>query len=224
MSSEDVATDIGQSVAESIPAQAEKMVPQSEVDKIVGARLARERAQMQSQQGMGGMQSQGYDEEALLAKAQSRMQETFEKQRQEAEFAAHQKQVDEVARQYVERMKQGPELYEDFKEVTQNYNPAAFPQVTLLAAQQDNLPDIMYELSKNPGKLAHLHVLALADREMARAEITKLSKSIKRNEEAVANNVKSPSPLSRLKGSTIAGSDTGKRTVSDLRKDARFKV
>ena len=57
MSSEDVATDIGQNQAEA----QEKMLPQSEVDRIVGARVARERAQMESQyrqqqpaQGMGG--------------------------------------------------------------------------------------------------------------------------------------------------------------------------
>ena len=48
--------------------------------------------------------------------------------------------------------------------------------------------------------------------------MTKLSKSIQRNEEAVNNNQRSPSPLSKLKSSAAAGSDTGKRGISDLRK------
>jgi len=223
MSSEDVAADIGQNQAE----VQEKMLPQSEVDRIVGARVARERAQLESQyrqqsqtQGMGGMQSPGYDEEALLTKATERMQRQWEEQRENQQLEMQKQQVEEVARQYNEKMKQGPELYPDFQEVTGDYNPAAFPQVTILAAQMDNLPDIMYELNKNPTKLTHIHSLALANPEMARKEMHKLSQSIKRNEEALNNSVKSPSPLTKLKSSTVAGSDTGKRSISDLRKQS----
>ncbi len=228
--SEDVATDIGQQVAEQQPVQ-EKMVPQSEVDKLVGAVKAKERQQaeaqyrqMQNQQmngsmGMGGMGApQGYDEDAILEKATQRMQKTLEDQRQAHELEQQKAQVDEVARTYLEKMKQGATLYEDFDQVTKNFKPSKFPQVAIWAAQQDNTPAIIYDLAKNPQKLAQLHVLAVTDPDMAVDEITKLSQSIKRNEEAVNNNVKSPSPLSKLKPSASAGSDTGKRSVSDLRK------
>ena len=147
----------------------------------------------------------------------------IEKQQREAEEAQQKAQIDAVAKDYLERMKQGPELYEDFQEVTKGFSPAKYPQVTILAAQMENTPDIIYELKKNPQKLTHLHVLALTDPEEAQAEMTRLSKSIKRNEEALANNSKSPSPLSKIKTSARAGQDTGKRTVSDLRKDSRFR-
>lgn len=224
--SEDVATDVGQHEAE---AQPEKMMSQPEVDKLVGAVKAKERAQaeaqyrqmmQQSQAGsMGGMQQpQGFDEDALLDRASKRMQSTLDEQRKSYELEQQKAQINEVAHTYLEKMKQGPMLYEDFDQVTKSFKPAKFPQVAIWAAQQDNTPAIIYDLAKNPQKLAQLHVLALTDEEMAVEEMTKLSQSIKRNEEAVNSNVKSPSPLSKLKSSAAAGSDTGKRSVSDLRK------
>lgn len=230
MSSEDVATDIGQQQAEQItPVMQEKMLTQSEVDRIVGAAKAKERAQAEAQYrqhagSMGGMPAQSFDEEAMIEKAAARMEAKLEEQRQAYEMEQHKKQVEGMVHTYLDKMKQGPALYDDFDEVTKSFSPAKYPQITVFASQMDNTPDIIYELKKNPTKLTHLHVLALTDEDEARAEMLKLSKSIKRNEEALANNTKSPQPLSKLKASTVAGSDTGKRTVRDLRADPRFKV
>ncbi len=223
MSSEDVALDVSQQMGEQQPAIAEKMLPQSEVDKLVGAVRAKERQQAeaqyrQQQGGMGGMQSPGFDEEALIQKATARMQQQQDEQRKTLEAKQQQAEVDEIARTYLEKMSQGKEIYEDFDEVTADFNPGAYPQVTIMASQQDNLPDIMYELSKNPQKLTHLHVLAVTNPAQARKEMTKLSQSIKKNDNAIANNVKSPAPLSKLKTSATAGQDNGKRSISDLRK------
>jgi hypothetical protein len=221
--SEDVATDIGQHEADVQPT--EKMVPQSEVDKLVGAVKAKERQQAEAQyrqmlqsQSMGGVQVPGVNEDALLEKATQRMQATLDEQRREQELEQQKAEVDRVAKEYLEKMKQGSTLYDDFDQVTKAFKPGKFPQVAIWAAQQDNTSAIIYDLAKNPQKLAQLHMLALADPELAVDEITKLSQSIKRNEEAVNNNVRSPSPLSKLKSSAAAGSDTGKRSISDLRK------
>ena len=49
-------------------------------------------------------------------------------------------------------MFRGKELYDDFEEVTQDFSPAAYPQVTVMASEYDNLPDIVDELGKNPEK------------------------------------------------------------------------
>ncbi len=223
MSSEDVAVDIGQQQAEAIaPVQQERMVPQSEVDRIVHARVMREREHNSA--GMGGMQQpQGFDRDALLKEAAAMMQSQMEEQRQTQEREQQKAQVDEIARTYIDKMAQGKEIYDDFDDVTGDFSPQAYPQVTILASQQDNLPDIMYELGKNPQKLATLHVLALSNPALARKEMTKLSQSIKKNEQALASNVKSPSPLSRLKHSAQAGQDNGKRTISDMRKDPKYR-
>ena len=51
--------------------------------------------------------------------------------------------------------------------VTKTFKPGNFPQVAIWAAQQENTPAVIYDLSKNPQKLAQLHVLALTDPEMA---------------------------------------------------------
>ncbi len=225
MSSEDVAEDMSQQIAESQPVVQEKMVPQSKVNEIVAAKLARERAEYEAQgRSMGGMhQPAAIDEEALLAKAVAKMQEQQEAQRMAQQEEFDRQQVQKVAEDYLEKMKQGKELYEDFDEVTKSYNPSKYPQVTIMAAQMDNLPDIIYELKKNPQKLTHLHVLALTDPDEAQAELGRLSASIKRNDEALASKVKSPTPLSRLKPSTAAGQDTGKRSIRDLRKDPKYR-
>lgn len=229
MSDIDVATDINQEQAEAqAPVMQEKMIPQSKVNEIVTARLHREREALEEQyrgkQSMGGMPAQSaFDKDALMEEMKSVWRSEIEKQQREAEEAQQKAQIDRVAQEYLEKMKAGPELYEDFQEVTKGFSPAKYPQVTILAGQMDNTPDIIYELRKHPSKLTHLHVLALTDPEEAQAEMTRLSKSIKRNEEALATNSKSPTPLSKLKSSARAGQDTGKRTVSDLRRDPRFR-
>lgn len=225
--SSDVATDIAQHVAEEQQAPAEEMVPQSKVDAIVTARLAREREKaMASMGGMGNQSSQmqpQFDEEALLAKAAERMQQQMDTQRQEYERKVQTEQAEKIAEIYLGKMEEGKGKYPDFEEVTADFSPAAYPQVTVLASQHDNLADIMYELNKNPRKLVDLHVLALTNKQMAQKEMAKLSQSIKQNETAVANNRQSPQPLSKMKASTVAGQDTGKRTISDMRKDPRYR-
>lgn len=220
MSSEDIATEISQQEAEiAAPVAAqEKMVPQSEVDKIVHARIMRERANIAPQ-----MQAPSFDEEALIAKATERMQKQLEEQREAYEQEQQKAQVDKIAETYLEKMALGKELYDDFEDVTADFSPAAYPQVTIMASQYDNLPDIMYELGKNPRKLVDLHVLALTNPPQAKKEMQKLSASIKDNQTALATNVKSPSPLNKLKSSAAAGRDTGKRTIRDLRADPRFR-
>lgn len=221
MSNEDIATDISQQEAVAQPVVQEKMVPQSEVDKIVHARIMREREHSQ----MGGVQQPqaGFDRDALLREAAEMMQQQLEEQREAQERERQKAEVDQIAKTYLDKMSQGKELYDDFEEVTQDFSPAAYPQVTIMASQYDNLPDIMYELGKNPRKLVDLHVLALTNPPQAKREMQKLSQSIKQNEQALINNVKSPSPLSKLKSSATAGQDTGRRTVRDLRKDPKFR-
>lgn len=237
MSSEDVGSDINQQLSETTAAPVqEPMLPQSKVNelvanaKLVSAKKAREemelqyRQQMQAQQGqqMGGMQQAqpqmeqpdfGALIEAKLAEKERAIMESQQRQ-----------QMDELAKDYMQKMEQGETLYPDFKQVTGKYDPAKFYEVTIMAAQMPNTADVMYELNKNPMKLTHLKQLAAIDYGMALDEVQKLSASITRNEEAVQNgNLKSPSPLSRPRAS-IAGADSGKKTIRDLRKLDFLKV
>lgn len=229
--SNDVAPEINQPMVDAPVEQVEqqqaqeRMVPQSEVDKIVSARLARERQRMSPEVGMGGMPANpGFNKEELLQAMDERLR-NFHEEQQQAYVREQQKQyADNVAKRYLDSHAKGKELYNDYAEKTQDITPAAYPQVTILASQYDNMPEILYELGGNPSKLVNLHVLALTNRAQAEREMAKLAESIKANQEAKAQNQKSPQPLSRLKPSVVAGQDSGKRTIRDLRKESRFKV
>jgi hypothetical protein len=147
------------------------------------------------------------------------MQMVQQKQQEEAE-KAHQaqleKEVNEVAQQYFGKLAQGKEMYEDFDAVTANFDPAAFPQLVYLATQADNTAAIIYELQKNPSKLATLATLVERSPAMARAELAKLSQSIKTNEDAKNNLQQAQDPLNRLKPSPV-GTDNGTKTVRDFK-------
>lgn len=168
----------------------------------------------QSQQPQG--QQQGVDTQQVM---QQVMQQLQQKQ-QEDEAKRHQEQIEQevnqVAQQYFGKMAQGKDMFEDFDAITADFNPAEFPQLVFLANQMDNTPAIIYELRKNPGKLADLAVLVEKSPNMARNELSKLSESIKRNDEAKRNLQEPQDPLNRLKPSPV-GTDNGTKNVRDFK-------
>jgi len=127
-----------------------------------------------------------------------------------------------VAQQYFGKMAQGKDMFEDFEAITADFNPAEFPQLVFLANQMDNTPAIIYELRKNPGKLADLAVLIEKSPNMARNELSKLSESIKRNDEAKRNLQEPQDPLNRLKPSPV-GTDNGTKSVRDFKAASYLK-
>lgn len=170
----------------------------------------------QQQQG----QQQGADAQQVIQLVMQQLQQ----QKQEEEQKRHQEQIEQevnqVAQQYFGKMAQGKDMFEDFEAITADFNPAEFPQLVFLANQMDNTPAIIYELRKNPGKLADLAVLVEKSPNMARSEIAKLSESIKRNDEAKRNLQEPQNPLNRLKPSPV-GTDNGQKTIRDF-KSASF--
>lgn len=232
MSSEDVAADLGQQVAENVASPSEKMLPQSEVNKLVGAAKARAEAealarfnQSQAEQpSFGGVaQSQTFDSQAMLEEARRVAQEEWDKKEQERLREMQQAQVNEWGQGFIRNMAQGPAQYKDFDEVVADITPEAFPNVVIEAGRDNNTADIMYELGKNPDKAVRLQQMAQVSQQLFQKEFRKLAESIAANKNALAQNQKAPNPLSRLKSSVVAGSDNGKRTIKDLRKDPKFR-
>jgi len=168
--------------------------------------------QQPQQQG----QQQGVDTQQVM---QQVMQQLQQKQ-QEDETKRHQQQIEQevnqVAEQYFGKMAQGKDMFDDFEAITADFNPAEFPQLVFLANEMDNTPAIIYELRKNPGKLADLAVLVEKSPSMARNELSKLSESIKRNDEAKRNLQEPQDPLNRLKPSPV-GTDNGTKNVRDFK-------
>jgi hypothetical protein len=232
-----VATDESKGSTEAPP---EKMLPVSRVNELIkkakwdGEKKMQEQLeqakqqieQLQGQQAQQPVQQQGASQgqqqqpQQMSPEQLQQIMQMMQQKQQEDEAARHQEQlqreVDEVARQYYGKMAQGKELYEDFEAIASKFDPAAFPQLVFLANQSDNTAAIIYELQKNPSKLAALQVLVERSPNMARDELAKLSQSIKTNLDAKANAQNAKEPLDRLKPSPT-GTDNGARTVRDYK-------
>lgn len=216
-----------------IEAPTEKMLPVSRVNELVKKaklkgrdsmqqqleQLQRENETLKSQQppmggapgvDVDGIRKQVYDD--LVAQLQNQQEAQAQEQLQ--------KEAEKLAQDYHGKMSSGKEQFEDFEEIMGEFNPAAFPQLVYLANNTDNTPAVMYELAKNPQKLATLSVLSERDPRAAQSMINKLSQSIKVNEQAKAQEKSVNEPLGRMQSSP-AGQDTGSMaslSVKDMRK------
>ena len=183
-----------------------------ELEQLKAQQAQPQEAPQQSQQAA----PQGIDPaqlQQLVAQQISQQQE--EQMRKQHEEQLH-REVTQVAQQYHGKMEQGRSLYDDFEAVTADFNPAEFPQLVWMANELDNTAAVIYELRKNPGKLAQLATLVKESPGIARSEMSSLSQSIKRNEEAKRNLQEPQDPLNRLKPSPV-GTDNGQKTIKDFK-------
>jgi len=197
--------------------QQEKMLKQSEVNELVG-RLKQEAyakglrdAQGQSspapQQSMGGMPQ--------ITEDQVRQMIADEAQKQSQMAAAH-----NTLNSFVQQMSSGKGKYSDFDETVATLGDMKnLPHIVEMAADTGIAGDVMYELGKNPGKVASLMTLAYINPHLAKSEMKKLSDSIKQNQTA-QETPQAKEPLSQIKSSTV-GMDNGMPTVRDLKKKYR---
>lgn len=170
--------------------------------------------QQMQQQPQG--QPQGVDQQQVMQQIMQQLQMKQQEEQEKREREQLEQEVNQVAQQYFGKMAQGKDMFEDFEAITADFNPAEFPQLVFMANQMDNTPAIIYELRKNPGKLADLAVLVERSPTMARNELSKLSESIKRNDEAKRNLQEPQDPLNRLKPSPV-GTDNGAKNVRDFK-------
>lgn len=200
-------------------ASQEKVLKQSEVNELVGrikheayakglkdAQVSAPPVQPQSNTGMGGMPQ--------LTEEQVRQMIADESSRKVQTDAVH-----KVLTNFATQMGSGKGKYSDFDETVANLGSLKnYPHVIEMAADTGMADDVLYELGKNPSKIATLTTLAYMNPDLAKVEMKKLTDSIKANQEGS----KSPNvnePLSQIKPSTV-GTDNGSNTVRDLRKKA----
>jgi len=175
----------------------------------------------QSQQ-MGGMQAPNHDDavnQAVDKKFQA-MQEQYESANQEQRKAEYEAYVNDQAKTYLEKMDKSGGLADDFKEMTARFKPDKFKDIFFMANSYENTPAIIYELGKNPEKLATIKLMMQSDPDMAKVMMDNLSKSIDFNEQAKENNKSAEPPLGRPKPSLAAGSDSGMMSLADLKKSS----
>jgi hypothetical protein len=218
-----------------LPPEQEKLISQSQVDKIIkhktyqAAQIQREmeerhQRELESIKSQQQQQAQRNENVPRDMDANAIYQQVQERFNQEMQQRRIKDEMDRVANSYLSKMEQGKGAYHDFEEVTKEFDPTAFPQLTYLVAGMDNAADVIYDLSQNPLKLAGLDRLAEKNPRQAQAELLKLSRSITENRQAQSdeNSANVAAPLDRLQSSRVSGSN-GKMGIRDLRNQPWLK-
>jgi len=157
------------------------------------------------------------DTDAIYQRVQERFNQDMRENQEKQQMEAHRAEMNRAADSYLSKIAQGKTAYQDFDEITKDFDPAAFPQLLYLLSGMENAADIVYELSKNPLKLAGLDRLAERNPRQAQGALTSLAQSISTNKQAQsdAGSQSTSEPLDRLQPSRVSGSN-GKMSIKDL--------
>lgn len=211
-----------QSSAPMVEQPAEKMVPQSEVDKVVGAvrhsayEKAKQELLAQQQQNMSNPQAAQIDAQGALSKEAIEamiLEKTQALQMQQA----RQVEAERVVGEFVSKMDLGKTEYEDFEDTVKDVNFSEVPGIVKLSNEMPNTHDIWYELAKNPYKIGNLELLLAKSPSLARKEMMRLSASIEENKKAKSQ-VMPREPLGQLKPSASSSVDGSKMTLAEMKR------
>ncbi|GKS62457.1 hypothetical protein YTPLAS21_19150 [Candidatus Nitrosocosmicus sp.] len=212
--------------------EAEKMLTQSHVNNIVKSktaeaiartrqeaeaefqrRLEEERAKMVSEQSRN---NQNVSRETNVDQLYQEVQERFNKDMEKKQL---EQEMQQVAQNYLNKMQKGAELYDDFNDITKQFDPGAFPELVYLVSGMDNAADVIYELANNPMKLTALDSLARRAPQLAQREMQKLAASIQSNRQGsqMANQTITQPPLDRLTPSRANKNSDGNSSIQDFR-------
>ena len=208
MTDEILTQGISTPVEQAPQAPVEHMVPQSEVDKFAGALKhsyyekgkADALAQLQAQQPVSNMGAQQMAQ-GSLNESQVRAMIEEQTQRIQAE-QARMAQAERVVGEFAGKMELGKDAYEDFEDTVRQIDLASIPEIVQLANGVQNTHDVMYDIAKNPYKIAQLKMLAQTSPHLARAEMNRLSQSIIANNAVKAQVSDVKPPLGQMKSST----------------------
>ena len=203
----------------------EKLLKQSEVNEIVGAvrkeaaEKARREAFSQSQSSQNyNVNNSTVNNKNTYTENELRQMISEESSRIANATLAQQNEAlaQQIAVEFTNKMIAAKDIYPDFEEAVSTLNFPDISDVVGIANTVDNTAEVMYALAKNPKSLGS--ILALNERtpRLAVSEIKKLSSSIKNNQAALGEKFPNE-PLSQMKPS-IAGTDSGKMTISDFKK------
>lgn len=219
-----------QAPIESVPKpRVEELIKKAKLSAAEKARLETEAyyqaklEEMQRAQGMGGMAPQ-INEEEMYGKFREKLLAEAREQQEKAEEMQRKERASEIAKTFFDKLdKADREKYKDFDEVTSKVSIQNYPQLVQLLSGFDNADEMFYDLTSNNTKLANIDYFAKTDPKYAYYQLEKLSESIKSNAQAEQAHKSVNPPLSNVRPSISAGTDTGKMTVSDLRKKPNLR-
>lgn len=214
---------------------AEKLLPQSEVNKLVGGAknnayqkgYQQAVAELQATQPPTGtpsapVQSNPTDlagvkqigAEDLSKAVQEEIQRLEQSRQEETQRAQQEAYAKQVITELTNKVNDAKTRYPDFDEVTSKIDFTTMPEVLELANVADNSGDVLYDLAKNPSKIATLRGLPP---QVAVAELQRLSDSIKSNQSAAGSGNSPKEPLNHIQPSSV-GRDNGTLGVKDYKR------
>lgn len=229
----DNTSDVNQTQAGSPPIT-EKMIPQSQVNEIVGhaKREAAERAveaykrqappaQYENTQQQQTSSHRGLSEDDVKRMAGDEIKKTFGQLQEEAQERANIEAANRIVGVFKDKIVAGKSKYDDFDAVTGNVAMQLYPNVVqLLAEQVDNTADVLYHLANNRDKLYRLEALSQHNTPDAIHEMKRLSESIKANDQTLQTK-HANAPLSQTRPSNT-GTDPGNAlSMADLKRKYR---
>jgi len=194
----------------------EKMLPQSEVNDLVG----RVRAEATEKGRREALAAQGQTQQSAPGGGLS--EEQIRRMIEEQSSKVQQEQLmrmdaERIVGEFASKMDLGKDTYEDFEDAVRKLDIRTMPEIVQLANSVGNTADIMYDLAQNPYKIPALKALAKEYPHLARIEMQKFSKSIDSNKDAVSN-VNTRKPLSQMKPSTGIVDNGPGNTLKDFKR------
>lgn len=151
----------------------------------------------------GNPNNSAFDEDRM----RSMLSEEVRRMHSEEQEKQQQKALEENARKLFNELSQKVEnakgRYSDYDEVTKVLNVQEIPEILAYANEADNAGDILYDLAKNPSKIATLRGLPP---HLAISEVHRLSNSIKTNQKGAQESPHTP-PIQQLKPTSVNHGD-----------------
>lgn len=215
------------SVAQPAPRE-ERVFRQHEVNDIVGRakaeavdRFKRETSFASHQQSPPATQitpqnTYGVSQDEIRRMAAEEAQRLRNEWVEEAQRNSQQQDAERVAKEFFQKLETGKVKHQDYDAVMKDMDFGAIPHIVQVANMMENTSDIMYELAKNPSKVAIVQQLIDISPNLAMNEMRRLSETLKNNTEA--QNFRHPNePLSQMRPSNQGMDKRGPLTVSDYK-------
>jgi hypothetical protein len=162
----------------------------------------------------------GVSQEEMDRRINDRIQEDIERRRAEAEKAEYERQMQNVADTYFEKLKKHGEKNSDFAEMVGEVDHTQFPKLVHAIHGFDNMGEMMEQLINDPRRLEKIVSQLNYTPKAALKALNELSGSLKENEQAVNEYEAIPPPLSEPKPSHI-GAGSGMTQLEQLKR--KFK-
>ncbi len=201
-------------------APVEKMIPQSQVNRIA-AREAREaearvRAQYERQMAEANQAAQNVQGN-LGGMTQFSPEQIRQVILQEAQAISQRQTVENIVNDWHGTMNAERDADPEFDRLYDELNIEAHPNLVYMMSSMDNKASIVKDMAKNPIKFSNILMLSQSSSPaLAQRELQKISASIKANSDAQSKARTVAEPLSQLKSSNIGQGD-GDKSVSDFR-------